>query len=160
MPGYFLIPQVLDNQPESLRRFTQKVKNVLDGLILTGGIIPVGPGQFTIPVGQVALTFEYNNATVRKVGTIPAGRIACRSRVILTEAFTDPTSTLTIGTLAVPDRFMRATDSALYLGGEFELAIQDDIGTTTDVYLTLASAVGETTGAGVVVVEFEPIPGV
>jgi hypothetical protein len=145
----------LDNN--RLTRFTEQVRAVFNSLTYAGVLVQTGPGKFALNVqNQLAIEFEWNNAAVRLIGTIPAGRVAARVRVILTEAFADPTSSLTVGTLADPDRLLDGNDVSLDLGGEFEKITQEQFATATALYLTLAPAGGESAGAGFVVIEYEP----
>lgn len=145
----------LDNNRET--RFTEMVRAVFNSFSRSGVLVQVAPGQYALNVqSELAIEFEWNNATVRLIGTIPAGRVAARVRIILTTAFADPTSTVTVGTLADPDLLLEAGDSALYLGGEFEKATQELFASSTGLYLTIAAGGGESAGAGFVVIEYEP----
>jgi hypothetical protein len=154
VPGLLFVPRVPVKGDNRLSHFTEVVSAVLNSLLRGGVLVQLADGSFELNVeNALGVEFEWDNATVRFVGTVPAGRVVSRVRVILLEAFSDPASTLTVGTLADPDLYLTAAQTDLTAAGEYEAS---GVAAGGQVYLTLSPGGGESSGAGILVVEYEP----
>ena len=134
---------------------TVAVENPAVAVVAVGVQGPAGPGAGP----QLTLTFGWNNATPRLVGTVPAGHTVSRCRVDVTTAFLDPASGLSVGTAGDPAALVSPGQCDPPAGGAFETAPLLPCPADTPVYLTLAPGPAEAAGAGVVAVEYEPTSG-
>ena len=108
---------------------------------------------------ELILTFGWNNASPRVIGTVPAGHTVAQVRIAVTTAFADVGSTLTVGTAGLPGLYMAAGECEPLDAAEFETTPLAPCAADTPVLLYVTPGGSESSGRGVVVVTFEPTSG-
>ena len=108
---------------------------------------------------ELSLTFGWNNASPRTIGIVPAGFTVARVRLSVTTAFLDIGSAVTVGTTASPAAFMTSGQNDPLVVGDYESTPLAPAVADTTVRLTLSPGGSESSGRGIVVVEYEPTSG-
>lgn len=116
---------------------------------------PPGAGAYIL-----ALEFEWNNATTRAIGTIPAGSVIVAVTVGVLTEWQDETSAVSVGTAGLPSLYFPPGNAELTLAGEYVNNPLSEINTDTTAVLSITAGVSESSGRGFVLVEYQPSIGV
>ena len=110
-----------------------------------------------IPSGVTPTTilFSFTDTNPRQVLSVTQAGFITYVRVIITTAFSDPTSTLIVGTLGAPNSAMPANFSDLHHAAEYENTPNISVSSSTPLYLNINPGTS-TTGSGILLLEFTP----
>jgi len=114
---------------------------------------PATPGE-----NWVAADFNFDDASPKKLFTIPVNYRIITCQIVIETPFDDDTATLTVGTLAEFDKFMAADQNEPTVIGENESNPYLLTTVDTDIYITINPAAA-VQGIGTVLLEFDqPFP--
>jgi len=114
---------------------------------------PTGPGEELI-----TQTFNFDDASPKKMFTLANGFRVVTAQIIITEVFDDPAAILQLGDGISVDNYIKDTENIPQELGEYEANIFRALTASLDFYLTITKG-ASTQGKGVVVVEYDqPIP--
>ena len=106
----------------------------------------------------VTKTFEFDDASPKKVFTLVAGFRVLTAQIIINEIFDDPAATLELGDGVTVDKYISANDNIPNELGEYEANPYVVLTANLDFYLTIVKG-ASTQGKGVVVVVYDqPLP--
>jgi hypothetical protein len=94
--------------------------------------------------------FGWGDASPAIVGTLPAGAMAWRAEIVITEAFDGAGAALALGDAAVPDRLISPDRVDPGLAATFATAPAWSPGADTPILLTITPGAGASRGAGFV----------
>jgi hypothetical protein len=125
--------------------------------VVTGGAMGVQgpPGVAGTPGGTVQpVSFSYGDAPGTVYAPTAAGTVTV-ARVVITTPFNGTAPTLQLGTLAVPDAAMAATDSDPTTAGEYEVTADLQLAAGEALRITITPD-GSTAGTGLIYLTFIP----
>ena len=104
-------------------------------------------------VGYVKVPFQYNSVSPKNVAVIPAGAVVSEVNIVINQAFSDPSATLTVGTVANPILLVGAGDTEPDTIGTYATMPGQLFVSDTHVVLTI-NAGSSTSGNGMLIINF------
>lgn len=122
------------------------------GQVLTSNGYNAPPSWQTV-AGLVKQQFAFNSNSTEYVVVVPTDAIILSIGIVITSPFDDPTTTISVGDAAVPDRLFAAADVLPGVAGSYTVYPNYVYGAATQVTITITGS--SSAGAGVVTVSYE-----
>lgn len=104
-------------------------------------------------VGYVKVPFQYNTVSPKNIAVIPAGAVVSEVNIVINQAFSDPSATLTVGTVANPTQLVGAGDNKPNQIGTYATLPGQLYVSDTHVVLTINSG-SSTSGNGMLIINY------
>lgn len=113
-----------------------------------GLVTIVGPSM-----GYLTVPFNYNDTSPKTVALIPAGAVVSQVGIVITTAFTDTNSSVSLGTASNVNLLVNSTDSKTYIAGSYASLPGVKFVSATHVILTITPGTSSA-GQGMLVIYY------
>ena len=115
--------------------------------------VVAGIPQWT-DAGSTEVAFNFGDATPKPLITVPSNSIIVSVSIILLNAFTDPTATLSVGDSGNPNRLLATTDNSTQVTGTYTTEPAYKYTSSTQITLSITPGTS-TAGNGVVIINYQ-----